>query len=60
MAQPSVKQWSTRQVRALERGFDNITLREPGEVFSYSGPPGKWLEDVPAGKVKRETADDLA
>lgn len=49
----------TRMVRAVAQGFDNITLRQVGEEFLFSGAPGSWFVDVPA-KVKKPDADDLA
>lgn len=61
MAQPQNQkpQHPTRLVRATKRGFDNVTLREPGEEFMFSGPPGSWFEDVPA-KQQRSNVNDLA
>lgn len=56
MATTPVKQYATRLVRAVEKGFDNITLREPGEEFMFSGPPGSWFVDVPP---KSQKVDDL-
>jgi hypothetical protein len=36
------------KLRAIERGYDNIKLREPGEVFDWPDhlPPPKWTQDT--------------
>lgn len=36
------------QVRAIERGYDNIKLREPGEVFEWPDrlPMPTWAQNV--------------
>jgi hypothetical protein len=34
------------RVRALERGFDGVSLREPGEEFEFDGKPAAWFEPV--------------
>ena len=34
------------KVMATERGHDNICVREPGDVFDWSGPLGPWMKLV--------------
>lgn len=33
-------------VRAVERGYYGSKVREPGEVFAFSGVLGSWMEPV--------------
>jgi hypothetical protein len=35
------------QLRAIERGYDNIKLREKGEIFEWPDdvPPPSWTQD---------------
>lgn len=45
----------TKRVRALETGFDNLSIREPGDEFDMpADAKAPWFEDVedakPAGK----------
>jgi hypothetical protein len=32
--------------RALERGYDNVKVREVGEEFEFEGMPGPWMEPI--------------
>jgi hypothetical protein len=43
------------KVKATERGFDGIKVREPGEVFDYEGKLGTWMEPI-----EEETAQEPA
>lgn len=48
------------RVRALERGFDGVSLREPGEEFEFDGKPAAWFEPVDkkaAAKGKKTAAE---
>jgi hypothetical protein len=51
-------------VRALERGYDNIQVREPGEVFEMAVknnkiPDGVWFESAAKkSNVPDPTADE--
>ncbi|MBA3755525.1 MAG: hypothetical protein H0X02_04565 [Nitrosomonas sp.] len=29
---------------AVKRGYDGVKVREVGEVFMFSGIPGKWMK----------------
>jgi len=33
-------------VRARYRGYANGAIREPGDVFLFTGPLGRWMEEV--------------
>lgn len=33
-----------RTYRAIQKGFDGVTIREPGETFQFEGKPGSWME----------------
>lgn len=32
--------------KAIKRGYDGVKLREPGEVFEFSGKAGSWMEPL--------------
>lgn len=39
------------RVRALERGYDNVAVREPGDEFEMpEGASGPWFEPVEAAE----------
>lgn len=38
-------------VRALRQGYDNVCLREPGDVFKFKGVLSSWIEPVQESKL---------
>lgn len=38
-------------MRALYRGYANGAIREPGDVFLFTGPLGRWMEEVESEAV---------
>lgn len=52
----------TIRVRALEIGFDNLVLREPGDEFEMpKGSKAHWFEEIKLAKGSKapdEQADD--
>lgn len=52
----------TIHVRALETGFDNLVLREPGDEFDMpKGSKAHWFEEIKptkGGKAPDEQGDD--
>jgi hypothetical protein len=51
-----------KRVRALETGFDNLAIREPGDIFNMpADASAPWFEDVdePAPKKGGKKDDPL-
>jgi hypothetical protein len=43
--------------KAKAKGYDGVKIIEIGEVFEFSGKPGKWMEEVkPEAKKAEEPA----
>jgi hypothetical protein len=33
-------------VKALARGYASGQIREPGDIFLFNGPLGRWMEEI--------------
>jgi hypothetical protein len=48
---------------ATARGYDNVKIREKGEVFEYKGKPGSWMkpyEGKALPEVEEQEAEETA
>lgn len=32
--------------KAIMKGFDGVKIREPGDVFDFDGPQGRWMKKL--------------
>lgn len=46
---------ASKRYKATERGYiDGLGLIEPGQEFSFDGPKGTWMAEIPTVQEKPE------
>lgn len=61
-AKPESKPAQPKSVRykATARGYCGVKIREPGEVFDFSGKPGHWMVPLKEAKAAAKAESDAA
>lgn len=35
-----------KKYRCIAHGYDNVKVREPGEIFEFDGEPAPWMKEI--------------